>query len=117
MVQKALAILLAVSWIVLSNVDMSEHLDFESRDTPSASSSPSTAKPVKLASNHVELASRALEALQILGSGKQYRYKIRRMVLGVRSLTKSQGQLHFSHLNPLDSVLGTRRSSYPFPFS
>src|SRR5262249_7070561 len=59
MVQKALAILLAVSWIVLTKVDMSEDLNFESRDTPSASSSPSTAKPVKLPSDHVELASRA----------------------------------------------------------
>src|SRR5215510_7091104 len=63
MVQKALAILLAVSWIVLTKVDMLEDLNFESRDTPSASSSPSTAKPVKLASDHVELASRALERL------------------------------------------------------
>ena len=63
MVQKALAILLAVSWIVLTKVDMSEDLNFESRDTPSASSSPSTAKPVKLPSDHVELASRALERL------------------------------------------------------
>src|SRR5262245_28145203 len=56
MVQKALAILLAVSWMVLSDMDMLEDLDFESRDTPSASSSPSTAKPAKLANNHVELA-------------------------------------------------------------
>ena len=63
MVQKALAILLTMSWIVLSDVDMLEDLDFESRDTPSASSSPSTAKPVKLPSDHVELASRALERL------------------------------------------------------
>src|SRR5262245_55456533 len=61
MVQKALALLLAVSWIVLSNVDMFEDLDFESRDAPSASSSPSTAKPVKLANDHVELTSRILE--------------------------------------------------------
>src|SRR5262250_2272761 len=63
MVQKALAILLAVSWIVLTKVDMLEDLNFESRDTPSASSSPSTAKPVKLAADHVELASRALARL------------------------------------------------------
>ena len=65
MVQKALAILLAVSWIVLTKVDMLEDLNFESRDTPSASSSPSTAKPVKLANNHVELASRTFERLFI----------------------------------------------------
>src|SRR5215813_9856324 len=63
MVQKAFAILLAVSWIVLTKVDMLEDLNFESRDAPSASSSPSTAKPVKLASDHVKLASRALERL------------------------------------------------------
>src|SRR5262245_48164689 len=61
MVQKALALLLAVSWVVLSNVDMLEDLDSESRDAPSASSSPSTAKPVKLANDHVELTSRILE--------------------------------------------------------
>ena len=65
MVQKALAILLAVSWIALAGVDMLEDLDFESRDAPSASSSPSTAKPVKLANNHVELASRTFERLFI----------------------------------------------------
>jgi hypothetical protein len=63
MIQKALAILLAVSWIVLSGVDMLEDLEFESNASPSASSSPSTAKPVKLANNRVELASRALERL------------------------------------------------------
>src|SRR5262245_1151797 len=63
MVQKALAILLAVCWMVLSDVDMLEDLDFESRDIPSASSSPSTAKPVKLANNHIELASRIFEKL------------------------------------------------------
>src|SRR5262245_12723479 len=58
---QALAILLAVSWLVLSDVDMLEDLNFESRDIPSASSSPSTAKPVKLTNNHLELASRTLE--------------------------------------------------------
>jgi hypothetical protein len=63
MVQKALAILLAVSWIVLSGVDMLEDLEVESRDSPSASSSPSTAKPVKLSTDQVQLASRALERL------------------------------------------------------
>jgi hypothetical protein len=63
MVQKALAILLALSWIVLSGVDMLEDVDFESHSTPSASSSPSTAKPVKLANDHVELASRTFETL------------------------------------------------------
>ena len=63
MIQKTLAIVLAVSWIVLSGVDMLEDLDLESRDTPSSSSSPSAAKPVKLAGDHVELASRALARL------------------------------------------------------
>ena len=63
MAQKALAILLAVSWIALSAVDMLEDLDFESRDAPSASSSPDTAKPVKAANDHIELASRTFERL------------------------------------------------------
>jgi len=63
MVQKALAILLAVAWIALSGVDMLEDFDFESRDAPAASSSPDTAKPVKLAYDHVELASRTFERL------------------------------------------------------
>ncbi len=63
MVQKALAILLAVSWIALSAVDMLEDLDFESRDAPSASSSASTAKPVKLVKDRIELASRTFETL------------------------------------------------------
>ena len=63
MAQKVLALLLVLSWIVLSDVDMLEDLEFESRDNPSASSSPSTAKPVKLSSNEVQLASRALERI------------------------------------------------------
>ncbi len=58
MAQKALAILLILSWIVFSGVDMLEDLDFESRGSPSASSSPNTAKPVKLANDNVELANR-----------------------------------------------------------
>jgi len=61
MIQKALAILLAVSWIVLSGVDILEDLELESRDSPSASNFPSAAKPVKLTSGHVELASHTLE--------------------------------------------------------
>jgi len=56
MAQKALAILLILSWIVFSGVDMLEDLDFESPSSPSASSSPHTAKPVKLANDNVELA-------------------------------------------------------------
>jgi hypothetical protein len=56
MVQKALAILLILSWIVFSGVDMFEDLDFESHSGPSVSSSPHTAKPVKLANDNVELA-------------------------------------------------------------
>jgi hypothetical protein len=63
MVEKALAILLAVSWIALSDVDISEDFDFKSRDTPSTSSSPSAAKPVKVANDRIELAIRIFEAL------------------------------------------------------
>ena len=48
MAQKALAVLLVLSWIIFSGVDMFEDLDFENGSTPSASSSPTTAKPVKL---------------------------------------------------------------------
>ena len=54
MAQKALAILLAFFWIVLSGVDLVEDFDFETRDAPSASSSPDAAKPVKLTSNQVQ---------------------------------------------------------------
>jgi len=56
MVQKTLALLLVLSWIIFSGVDMLEDLDFESHGTPSASNSPATAKPVKLANDTVELA-------------------------------------------------------------
>src|SRR5262249_37068997 len=63
MVQKALAILLAVSWIVLTKVDLLEDLNLERRDSPSGFRLPSKGKAVKLASDHVELASRALERL------------------------------------------------------
>jgi hypothetical protein len=56
MAQKALAVLLVLSWIIFSVVDMLEDLDFESGNTPSASRSPTTAKPVKLANDTVELA-------------------------------------------------------------
>jgi hypothetical protein len=56
MVQKTLALLLVLSWIIFSGVDMLEDLDFESHGTPSASNSPATAKPVKLANDNVELA-------------------------------------------------------------
>jgi hypothetical protein len=63
MAQKILAVLLVLSWIVLSDVDMLEDMDLESRGTPSASSSPTTAKPVKLANDHVELANRIFEKL------------------------------------------------------
>jgi hypothetical protein len=56
MAQKALAVLLVLSWMVFSAVDMLEDLDFESGSTPSASSSPTNAKPVKLANDTVELA-------------------------------------------------------------
>jgi hypothetical protein len=58
MVRKSLAVLLAVSWIVLSDIHMLEGLDFESRDTASTSSFPSTAKPVKVSSDHIKLANR-----------------------------------------------------------
>jgi hypothetical protein len=56
MAQKALAVLLVLSWMVFSAVDMLEDLDVESSSSPFASSSPTTAKPVKLANDNVELA-------------------------------------------------------------
>jgi hypothetical protein len=58
MVRRVLAILLVLSWMILSGVDMLEDLDFDSRATASASSSPITAKPVKLANDNIELANR-----------------------------------------------------------
>ena len=54
--QKALAVLLVLSWIVSSAVDMLEDLEFESGSTLSASSYATTTKPVKLANDTVELA-------------------------------------------------------------
>ena len=56
--QRVLAVLLVLSWMILSGVDMLEDLGFETRATPSASSSPTTAKLVKLANDSVELANR-----------------------------------------------------------
>src|SRR5262245_58663382 len=67
MIQKALAILLAMSWFALSNVDMLEDLDSDNRATASASSSPTTGKPAKLAklaNDNVELANRTLVSLE-----------------------------------------------------
>lgn len=55
---KVLALLLVLSWMILSGVDLLEDLDSDSRATASASSSPTTAKPVKLANDNVELANR-----------------------------------------------------------
>jgi hypothetical protein len=64
MAQKALAVLLVLSWMVFSAVDMLEDLDFESGSTPSASRSPTTAKPVKLANDTVELANRTFVSFE-----------------------------------------------------
>jgi hypothetical protein len=56
--RKPVALLLVLSWMVLSGVDILEDLNLESRSTPSASSSPTTANPVKLANDNIELANR-----------------------------------------------------------
>src|SRR5215475_4442011 len=58
MSQRVLAVLLVLSWMILSGVDILEDLAFESRITSSVASYPSTAKPVKLANDTVELANR-----------------------------------------------------------
>jgi hypothetical protein len=54
MVQKALAILLVLSWMIFSGWDMLE--DLETDSIPSVSSSSTAANPVKLANDNVELA-------------------------------------------------------------
>jgi hypothetical protein len=62
MARKLLAVLLAFSWIALSDVDMLEDLDVESASKVSTPSSrPSTAKPAKFANNKVELANHTFE--------------------------------------------------------
>lgn len=58
MIQRALAVLLVLSWMIFSGIDMLEDLDFEAHAIPSATISPTTAKPVKLANDNVELANR-----------------------------------------------------------
>src|SRR5262245_6934141 len=62
--QRALAVLLVLSWMILSGVDMLEDLAFESRITSSVANDPSTAKPVKLANDTVELANRTSVSLE-----------------------------------------------------
>ena len=64
--RKAVALLLVLSWMIFSGVDMLEDLDLESCDSPSASSSPTTAKPVKLANDNIELANRVSLPLEKL---------------------------------------------------
>jgi hypothetical protein len=54
MAQKPLAILLVLSWMIFSGVDMLE--DLESHSTPFVSSSSTAAKRVKFANDNVELA-------------------------------------------------------------
>ena len=61
---RVLAVLLVLSWMILSGVDMLEDLGFETRATPSASSSPTTAKLVKLANDTIELANRTSVSLE-----------------------------------------------------
>jgi hypothetical protein len=56
--RKTVALVLVLSWMIFSGVDMLKDLDLESRSTASASSSPTTAKPVKLANDNIELANR-----------------------------------------------------------
>jgi hypothetical protein len=58
MVQKVLAVLLILSWMILSAVDMLEDLTSDSHATASATSTPTAAKPVKLANDNAELANR-----------------------------------------------------------
>jgi hypothetical protein len=53
---RVLAILLVLSWLVLSGVDILEDLTFESRITSSTASYPNTAQPIKFANDNVELA-------------------------------------------------------------
>jgi len=55
---RVLAVLLVLSWMILSGVDILEDVAFESRITSSAASYPSTAQPMKLANDNVELANR-----------------------------------------------------------
>jgi hypothetical protein len=60
MFQRVLAVLLILSWMILSGVDILEDLASDGRPTATASSSPTTAKQVKLANDTVELANRTL---------------------------------------------------------
>src|SRR5215510_4639387 len=53
---RVLAVLLVLSWMILSGVDILEDLTFESRITSSTASYPNTAQPIKFANDSVELA-------------------------------------------------------------
>jgi hypothetical protein len=53
---KTVALLLVLSWIIFSRMDILEDFSLKSRAT--ASSSPATAKPVNLNNDNVELANR-----------------------------------------------------------
>ena len=55
---RVLAVLLVLSWMILSGVDILEDLAFESHITSSAASYPSTAQPIKFANDNIELANR-----------------------------------------------------------
>ena len=58
MSHRVLAVLLVLSWMILSGVDILEDLTFESRITSSTASYPNTAQPIKFANDNVELADR-----------------------------------------------------------
>jgi len=64
MIQRILAVLLILSWMILSGVDILEDLASDSGATASVSSSPTTAKPVKLVNDNLELADRTLSSFE-----------------------------------------------------
>jgi hypothetical protein len=66
MARKLLAVLLVLSWIAFSDVDMLENLDFESHNTPSAFSSVAPAKRVKSTNSNVESANPIFEICRYL---------------------------------------------------
>ena len=64
MSHRVLAVLLVLSWMILSGVDILEDLTFESRITSSTASYPNTAQPIKFANDNVELADRTSVSLE-----------------------------------------------------
>ena len=63
---RVLAVLLVLSWMILSGVDTLEDLTFESRITSSTASYPNTAQPIKFANDNVELANRTSLSIERL---------------------------------------------------